>query len=68
MNRTRPTAVNVTVLILLGSAFGVVGWAEPPPSILLVTVDTLRADHLSCYGYERPTSPRLDRFAAALFV
>ncbi len=34
-----------------------------PPHILLVSVDTLRADHLSCYGYERPTSPRLDAFA-----
>jgi arylsulfatase len=27
-------------------------------------VDTLRADHLSCYGYERETSPRLDALAA----
>ncbi len=29
-------------------------------NVLLVLVDTLRADHLSCYGYSRPTSPRLD--------
>ena len=37
----------------------------PPPSrILLVTIDTLRADHLSAYGYPRPTSPVLDRLAA----
>lgn len=34
------------------------------PSILLVVVDTLRRDHLGAYGYERNTSPRLDRFAA----
>lgn len=34
------------------------------PDILLVTVDSLRADHLSCYGYSRPTSPNLDRLAA----
>ena len=33
-------------------------------SLLLVSVDTLRADHLSCYGYERQTSPRLDALAA----
>jgi arylsulfatase A-like enzyme len=34
------------------------------PSILLLTVDTLRADHLSSYGYARTTSPVLDRLAA----
>lgn len=34
------------------------------PNVLLVTVDALRADHLTCYGYERPTSPFLDRLAA----
>jgi arylsulfatase A-like enzyme len=31
--------------------------------VLLVTVDTLRADHLGCYGGRRPTSPHLDRLA-----
>src|SRR5688572_8062213 len=36
---------------------------RPRPNVLLVSIDTLRADHLSCYGYERPTSPRLDRLA-----
>jgi arylsulfatase A-like enzyme len=35
------------------------------PNVLLVVVDTLRADHLGCYGYYRPTSPVLDAFAAA---
>ncbi|MDX1385663.1 MAG: sulfatase, partial [Thermoanaerobaculia bacterium] len=33
-------------------------------SILLITIDTLRADHLSMYGYERQTSPVLDGLAA----
>jgi arylsulfatase len=32
-------------------------------SVLLVTIDTLRADHLGAYGYRRPTSPRLDALA-----
>ncbi|MGB9804960.1 sulfatase [Desulfofundulus sp.] len=32
-------------------------------SILLITVDTLRADHLGCYGYHRETSPHLDALA-----
>jgi arylsulfatase A-like enzyme len=37
--------------------------AEPPPNLLLVTLDTTRRDHLSVYGYERDTSPFLRRFA-----
>lgn len=43
--------------------------AQAPPDVLLVTIDTLRADHLSAYGYARQTSPNLDRLAAqgALF-
>lgn len=36
----------------------------PPRDLLLLTLDTLRADHLSCYGYPRETSPRLDALAA----
>lgn len=38
------------------------------PDVLLVVVDTLRADHLSLYGYERPTSPNLDRLGADAWV
>jgi arylsulfatase len=34
------------------------------PSVILVSLDTLRADHLSAYGYPRETSPALDRLAA----
>jgi len=37
----------------------------PPPNIVIITIDTLRADHMSCYGYERPTTPNLDRLAAS---
>lgn len=33
------------------------------PNILLITVDTLRADHLRCYGYRRATSPNIDALA-----
>jgi choline-sulfatase len=32
-------------------------------SVLLVTIDTLRADHLGAYGYSRATSPRIDALA-----
>jgi choline-sulfatase len=33
-------------------------------NLILVTIDTLRADHLGCYGYQRPTSPAIDKLAA----
>ena len=38
-------------------------------NVVLVSIDTLRPDHLSCYGYERKTTPTIDRLAeeGALF-
>ncbi|MDG2051959.1 MAG: sulfatase [Myxococcota bacterium] len=39
--------------------------ANPGPEVVvLISIDTLRADHLGVYGYERFTSPQLDAFAA----
>jgi len=39
--------------------------ADPPgrTSIVLIVVDTLRADHMSLYGYDRPTTPNLEELA-----
>ena len=39
------------------------------PNIILISIDALRADHLSCYGYHRNTSPNIDQLArqGALF-
>jgi arylsulfatase A-like enzyme len=37
--------------------------AQDPPNVLLIVVDTLRADHLSCYGSPRSTSPAIDALA-----
>jgi arylsulfatase A-like enzyme len=37
---------------------------KPPANVVLIVLDTVRADHLSCYGYPRPTTPHLDSFAA----
>jgi len=34
------------------------------PNILVIDIDALRAQHLSCYGYDLPTSPHIDRLAA----
>ncbi len=45
---------------------------DGPPAqgapVLLVTIDTIRADHLSLYGYERATTPFLERLAASSIV
>jgi arylsulfatase A-like enzyme len=43
---------------------------QPPPrwNVVLIVVDTLRADHLGIYGYDRGTSPRLDALARDSFV
>jgi len=48
---------------LLGLLFWAAGCAddrEPPPSFILISLDTVRADHLGLYGYGRNTSPQLD--------
>jgi hypothetical protein len=37
--------------------------SDARPNLILLVIDTQRADHLSLYGYPRPTSPNVDRFA-----
>lgn len=34
------------------------------PNVIIITIDALRHDHLSCYGYNRKTSPNIDQLAA----
>lgn len=38
------------------------------PNVILITVDSLRADHLGCYSYSRPTSPNIDHFAKESYL
>lgn len=52
------------LFLLVVSALGGLAASEPPPNVLLITVDTLRADHLSCYGYHLKTTPNIDRLAS----
>ncbi len=53
-----------THLALAALSLGLAACAAPErPSIVLVTIDSLRADHLGSYGYARPTSPRIDALA-----
>jgi arylsulfatase A-like enzyme len=50
------------------AAAGVAYWAHHRKpalrNVILISIDTLRADHLSYTGYERPTSPNIDRLAS----
>jgi len=42
--------------------------ADERPNVILISLDTLRADHLGCYGYHRDTSPNIDKFAEGAFL
>ena len=37
-------------------------------NVLLISIDTCRADHLSCYGFNQPTTPNIDKLAAESIV
>ncbi len=58
----------ILALASLGAAGACGNGARPSPpgapNVLLVMIDTLRADHLSSYGYPRRTTPTLDRLAS----
>jgi arylsulfatase A-like enzyme len=69
-----PLTVACTLLVLMGAAAAAV-WPrgasvrrssarDDAPAVIVVLVDTLRRDHLSAFGYERETTPELERFAA----
>jgi arylsulfatase A-like enzyme len=68
------------VIVAVGLAMGVHGWEwmgerrafaklPPPapgaPNVLMIVLDTVRAQNLSAYGYHRNTTPQLEKFAKA---
>jgi arylsulfatase A-like enzyme len=72
--RSTPGAVVVLLMVLAGiqggkyfherNATGKLPAAAPAsPNVLVIVVDTLRADHVSSYGYARPTTPEIDALA-----
>lgn len=65
MKRLLPLAISLAPTLLV--ACGASSEVDPPDAqranVLLIVIDTLRADHLGSYGNERPTSPHLDALA-----
>ena len=49
-------------LVLPLALLAACGEAEDRPSVIVIVLDTVRADHLSAWGYDRPTTPELDAF------
>jgi arylsulfatase A-like enzyme len=66
MNRAWLTCGGLLALAL-GAALALSACSSKPKrpkNVLLLVLDTLRADRLGCYGYSRDTSPNIDRLAA----
>jgi len=74
LQKTIPWLAGLTVLLLVAIQGG--GWLNEKintsklpaarldtPNVIVIVVDTLRADHLASYGYERDTSPFMDKLA-----
>lgn len=75
----RLLAAEIVIVAILSLGIAAYGLHHPPamaaaedasialrarrPNIVLIVLDTVRADHLSCYGYRRLTTPNIDSFA-----
>lgn len=57
----RSSKIVLMMLVFVSSAFGQI---ETSPNVIVIVADTLRSDHLGCYGYLRETSPNLDALAS----
>ena len=69
----KPTSICIFVATLIAlsslSCLQQERWPRPEPTnVVIVMVDTLRADHMSAYGYERKTTPFISKFASQGFV
>ena len=52
------------VVVLLATAVGYAATPPPALNVVVITIDTLRADRVGCYGYKAAETPNLDRLAA----
>ena len=62
---SRLTRLLVVIVLLAGAVWAVVErpWADPPRTVVLISIDTLRPDRLGVYGNGPDVSPRIDAFA-----
>lgn len=67
-NRPSPGVLALLVGLLAGASCGGETPGELPPNLVLVTLDTTRADHLGLFGYHRDTTPFLDSLAEESIV
>ncbi|MCK5056346.1 MAG: sulfatase [Candidatus Aminicenantes bacterium] len=51
------------VLAVVAAVFILPGKGKPKPNVVVILIDTVRADHTSIHGYERDTTPNLKRIA-----
>src|SRR5437016_12381873 len=60
-SRSLPARLTASLLLWASTAF-----AAPvaAPNVVVITIDTLRADHLGCYGYKQIKTPNIDALAA----
>lgn len=63
MKKIGPFLGIIPLVVLVFYLIWASGSRPNPPNVILISIDTLRADHLGCYGYERDTSPHLDELA-----
>ena len=56
------------IFLLISSFFlvcsGLLAEVKPAPNVVVITIDTLRADHLGCYGYKQIHTPNIDALAS----
>jgi arylsulfatase A-like enzyme/Tfp pilus assembly protein PilF len=63
-SRPRAAAWGVASALLVAGVLLLARRGAPPPNLLVITLDTLRADHLGSYGHAAARTPRLDGLAA----
>ncbi len=58
--------MRLTLVGLVFASLAACGYrhGSSPPNVILISLDTLRADHVGCYGYPRPTTPAIDAVAS----